>query len=296
MLLNNCFTIYHGNLAEGSAHGLLPGQWNSYRQHEKGLTHEYGDTAVRQTTANPPGHYLPLVYHPPMIAGDMALRTLAEGGLAADLIPTYPMSIDLTGAGDLTATGGLVVAMLLALAGSGSLTAAITGRLNATIDMTGSGDLDADMQGIASMVAELLGAGDLDATIAAFGDMAIDIVVTGTGLSTANVGQAVWSALQAAINNPGTAGAALLAAGSAGDPWSTALPGSYPAGSAGALLSALYAGLTPEQQARLLDVWQRLGLDPANPQVTTATSIEAGGVSQTIAETAGPTITVTRAP
>lgn len=58
----------------------------------------------------------------------------------------------------------------------------------------------------------------------------------------------------------------------------------------------LMAGMTTAQAAQLLDMWQRLGLDPLNPQVTTATSILAGGVSQTIAETAGPTITVTRAP
>lgn len=56
------------------------------------------------------------------------------------------------------------------------------------------------------------------------------------------------------------------------------------------------SGLSLDEQARLLDVWQRLGLDPANPMVTTATAIEAGGVSQVIAETAGPTITVTRSP
>lgn len=40
-------------------------------------------------------------------------------------------------------------------------------------------------------------------------------------LTPLNVGQFVWAALQSEINNPGSAGAALLAAGSAGDPWST---------------------------------------------------------------------------
>lgn len=55
-------------------------------------------------------------------------------------------------------------------------------------------------------------------------------------------------------------------------------------------------GLTVEQSAQLFDVWQRLGLDPANPAATTDTSIEAGGVSQTIVVTAGPTVTVTRVP
>lgn len=54
-------------------------------------------------------------------------------------------------------------------------------------------------------------------------------------------------------------------------------------------------GLTTEQSQRLQDIWQRLGLDPANPQTTTATSIAAGGVQQSLAESAG-TVTVTRLP
>jgi len=44
-------------------------------------------------------------------------------------------------------------------------------------------------------------------------------------LTTANIATAVWEALQSEINDPGTAGAALLAAGSAGDPWTTLMAG-----------------------------------------------------------------------
>ncbi|MCV5968722.1 hypothetical protein, partial [Lactococcus petauri] len=82
---------------------------------------------------------------------------------------------------------------------------------------------------------------------------------------------AVWGALATAINDPGTAGAALLAAGSAGDPWTTPLPGSYAAGSAGALVGALFNGLTTAQATQLLEIFQRLGLDPATPMTTSPT-------------------------
>jgi hypothetical protein len=44
----------------------------------------------------------------------------------------------------------------------------------------------------------------------------------------------------------------------------------------------------------LLDVWQRLGLDPANPMTASDTAINAGAVSQTVSESAG-TVTVQRA-
>jgi hypothetical protein len=66
--------------------------------------------------------------------------------------------------------------------------------------------------------------------------MAIDMFVTGAGLSTANVGQDVWDAI---LNGEITAKDALLTAGSAGDPWITELPGSYTGSSAGTLIKKI---------------------------------------------------------
>lgn len=207
---------------------------------------------------------------------------------------------DLTGSGGISSADAVKLAALAAsLTGSGGITAAdLKAFLQAAANLTGSGGVSAaPLLGFGAMLAAIAGSGTANgSTATGIGELDADLTVTGTGLSTANVGQAVWAVLQSQINNPGTAGAALLAAGSAGDPWSTALPGSYTAGTAGALLTALYNGLTPAQQQQLLDVWQRLGLDPANPLTQTSTSIEAGGVSQTLDEAAGPTVTVTRNP
>jgi hypothetical protein len=44
----------------------------------------------------------------------------------------------------------------------------------------------------------------------------------------------------------------------------------------------------------LLDIWQRLGLDPVNPLTVTSGTITAGGVSQTRVETSTSSVTVTR--
>jgi len=54
--------------------------------------------------------------------------------------------------------------------------------------------------------------------------------------SAATVADAVWDEALAGHAGVGSAGAALTAAGSAGDPWATALPGAYGAGTAGLLL------------------------------------------------------------
>lgn len=239
-LIANCFRYQWLGLAEGTAHALLPGSWNSDHQWQKQIAPD-GSSAVQATKANPTGSYVGASFSPPITVGDMSLRADASGDLAGDLIPSYPMSVDMTGAGDLAATAALAVAMAVALAGSGTLTATIEGRLNASVDMTGAGDLTASMEGLGNMVVAMLGAGDLEATIAAYGNMAVDIVVTGTGLTVENVASAVWDAVAADHTAPGTTGEALGAAGSAGDPWGTALPGSYGAGSAGKLIGDLLA-------------------------------------------------------
>lgn len=96
------------------------------------------------------------------------------------------------------------------------------------------------------------------------------ITVTGDLLSTSNVGAAVWAAVATVNNIAGTMGQKLNAAGSAGDPWVTDLPGAYTGSQAGALLDAMNT-----------------------PLAVTATSREAGDLTQTVGESSG-TVTVTR--
>lgn len=180
----------------------------------------------------------------PLDGGGMSMNTSASGDMTADLYPTRPMTIDLTGSGAFSAAASLVISMLADLSGSGSLTATINGRLDATVDFTGSSSFSAGMSGIAALVADLTGSGDLDATISAFGDMEIDIVVTGTGLTTANVGQAVWAAIAASNNDAGTMGEKLNDAGSAANPWTEVIESGYTAAQILRIIAASTAGKT----------------------------------------------------
>jgi hypothetical protein len=67
--------------------------------------------------------------------------------------------------------------------------------------------------------------------------MSIDIVVTGAGLTVSNVGQAVWAALAADNNTPLTMGEKLNDAGSASNPWTEELPGTYTGDQAGKIIA-----------------------------------------------------------
>jgi len=219
----------------GDVMSRTPGVFARYSAHCNTRS-QNGNTTVLATEAIPRGGYAPATFYPSQTAGDMSFRPIGTGALSVDLYPSKSMAIDLTGSGALTAEAGLVISMLLAMVGSGDLSASIVGQSDMSIDLTGDGGLTASLEGYANMVIDMLGEGTLEATIAAYGNMAIDIVVTGTGLSTANVGKAVWEEI---LNGEITAKDALLAAGSAGDPWITELPGSYTGSSAGALMKKI---------------------------------------------------------
>lgn len=68
-----------------------------------------------------------------------------------------------------------------------------------------------------------------------------------------------------------------------------------PTNSAGLIVTDT-SGLTAAESARLKDLWQERGLDPANPATFTPTSVSAGDVGQTISGDGITTTTVTRNP
>lgn len=57
-----------------------------------------------------------------------------------------------------------------------------------------------------------------------------------TGLSTSTISAAVWDLATSGHTTSGSFGAAMISASSAGDPWNTAIPGSYGAGTAGKIV------------------------------------------------------------
>lgn len=159
------------------------------------MTFYIGDAVVTNITDKSSfinGYTPPYTWHLAPKAGGMSMQINASGSITLSLTPQYPTSIDMTGSGSLSADASLVIGMLCAMLGSGTLTADIVGVANATASMTGSGDFEADISAFGNMVASLVGEGSLTAGIGAIANMSIDITVTGTGLTTANVGNAVF--------------------------------------------------------------------------------------------------------
>lgn len=200
---------------------------------------QMGNTVVYALTSIPAGANPKTSFYSPQEAGAMSMRSFSSGSITFSMVPVKLMSSDFLGLGDLVGTASLTVSMLCDMISSGTLTADIVGILNISADLIGEGDLSADIKGVAEMLLNLMGEGGLSADIGGYGDMSIDIIVTGAGLTTANVGQAVFAALATLNNIPGTMGAKVNSAASAGDPWSTQLPGSYTGDEAGKIVADL---------------------------------------------------------
>lgn len=154
-----------------------------------------GRTTVLSTSARPSGYYSPGTYANPLRAGEMSLRPFGVGTTVLALNPAIQLQANMTGTAVFTALAGLIKPMLAAFTGSGVFTAAIVGNGPMTLSITGNGAFAATIAAKGNMLAGLTGNGLLAATIMAFGDMEVNIVVTGAGLNTANVADAVWRAI-----------------------------------------------------------------------------------------------------
>lgn len=209
-----------------------------------------GEGITSELVAVPSGNRHPNAWVMPQQAGALAARNTVTGSgtvSAANVWAVKLATAGLTGSGDLTAIGGLIVQLIAAITGSGTVTAAnLQAFLAAVADLTGSGTIsDADLEGLGALLAALVGDGTLDASVlTGIGELDADLVVTGTGLSTANVGQAVWSALAASNNVVGTMGEKLNDAGSASNPWTEVIESGYTAAEILRLLAAVAAGKT----------------------------------------------------
>jgi hypothetical protein len=157
-----------------------------------------GQGITSELVSVPSGNRHPSAWVMPQQSGALAARntvTGAGGITDADRWAVKLAEASISGTGGLTAIGGLVVQLLADIGGSGTITAAnLQAFLAAVADLTGSGGVsDADLEGVGALLAALAGEGTLDASVlTGIGELDADIVVTGTGLSTANVGQAPW--------------------------------------------------------------------------------------------------------
>lgn len=213
-----------------------------------------------QKNATPSGYVPPYCYKIALKSGGMASFSFVTGDgniVNANLAGGLNGGASVGGSGDITnAAAALIVTAVATIVGTGSLTADITGKLEASATLLGSGDVTASLGAIASVLATLSGSGDASLSLVGKGTMTANITVTGGTLTVGEIVDGVWDALATSYNTAGTMGNKLNSAASAGDPWSTTLPGTYAPGQAGYIvgtnLDAQASTLATTAQAALI--------------------------------------------
>lgn len=161
------------------------------------------------------------------------------GTLAAAVAMGRSVAAVIAGTGSLTVNMSLVIQVAAALAGTGALTASMTGKVELACVLAGTGNLTVALGLLANVVANLTGSGTLSADLRGKAAIAAHIFVNESEATTEQLVAAVWNALAASFNTAGTMGNKMNSAGSAGDPWSTILPGSYTGSQAGQIVSQI---------------------------------------------------------
>ncbi len=200
---------------------------------------QWSATASEISKSSVPNGYIhPYSWVMAQSSGGMALYKNINGiGSAnANLAGGMGASSSIYGIGEISSAGlGLILQAVSIILSSGSLSASIIGNLNSSATLAGSGNFSGALGALADAVSEITGSGEFSSSINSHANMEAEITPF-TDLSPQGIASAVWNSLASNFNNSLTMGNKLNASGSAGDPWSTELPGVYAAGTAGDML------------------------------------------------------------
>lgn len=256
------------------------------------------DAGIDPLSSKPAGARHPVAWQMPQKPGGLASRnnTRITFSDTANAVLGLPGSASTTITFSSTANGGLVVS------GSGSATISFSSSATLISVASGSGSATITFSSSASIGAEAGMSGSTTITLSgtctsyAIGYMS-GLSTSETEFSAAALASAVWDALTADYNTAGTFGAAMAAAGSAGDPWTTNLPGSYTAGQAGYIVGNQV--LTEDDLTKIADIILRRAT--ANVEASSngdALSVRSlyGMIAQGVHKTSisGTTLTITK--
>jgi hypothetical protein len=174
-------------------------------------------TVADQLYALPNGAYPSVSWFIPQQAGQIGSsnQIYGEGTLTPNLVGGRNGAASLTGTSTITAPLSLLAALIANLTGAGTASASVIATLLLAGNLTGSGALTAFLNAYAAIQAGLSGTGTLTAPPYGTGNLAADITGVST-LSPENLAAAVWSALAAQYNLPGTMGGLLNDAAAGG--------------------------------------------------------------------------------
>jgi hypothetical protein len=258
---------------------------------------------------------------PTVAARTLDVSATGEAGLDWANIgaPTTTQNLSATTIATATTAGSVTNPVTLTAAYDAAKTAATQASVN-----TVAGYVDTEVAAIKVTTDKLDTALELDGAVYRYTTNSLEQAPTGTGGGGATVAQ-IWDEPIAGHLIAGSTGAKLNSAGSAGDPWATAIPGAYSAGTAGNILGnrvdaavstratpaqvqtelGTYGGLKPTTPGRTLDVstggeagvdWANVGTPASVNNLSSTTIATVGTLTNAPPDSAGTTTLLTRIP
>jgi hypothetical protein len=243
-----------------------------------------------------------------------------DGTVTVNVSSGINLLADLDGIGTISAANlSLIVQLAAALSGSGTITtASLVGVVSLQASLAGTGSLTAGLSLISFMNTVMAGSGSLTAGLRGTLSMSAAIYVNQSTATVRELVDGVWNALTADYTNPGSTGEALAAAGSAGDPWLTPLPGAYLPGTAGDIIGNMsssaiadavwdelksghttadsYGKIVQDLEILLEELHRVRGLKLGSPATQTLTNLTAGDIDVVVTGDGTTTTTFTRQP
>jgi hypothetical protein len=168
-------------------------------------------------------------------------NTLAGSStLTSGMMGASAMAVTLDGVGVLTAGLSIRIQLAATLTGTSTLVGNVSARIAMSATLAGTSVLTSGLSLTVKMASTMNGTATLTANLKGVARMEAQIYVNQSQATVEELVQGVWEAILANYDSdPDSAAAKLLAAGSAGDPWSTTLPASYTGNQAGKIVADL---------------------------------------------------------
>lgn len=199
-----------------------------------------GEASFDKKSAIPNGYKHPGAWLLPQKPGGMASRNEANLALNCD-DSVAVMGLPTSGSISITFSQSGVAGLIANGSGTATITFSQAGILSSVATASGTASITFSQSALLGALAGLYGTANITltptATIKAVGYMS-GLSTNETEFSANALAAAVWQALAASFNDPGTMGEKLNSASSAGDPWGTLLPGAYGDGTAGKILGS----------------------------------------------------------
>lgn len=226
--------------------GGSPGTFRAMWGRSDRMNQSVGEGIPSKLAGIPSGHLAPSSWVLPYKPGAMSAFTFVGATVTANPL-TVSAGKNAVGSTDITFTvGPSQLNLVVSAVGNVAITFTLTGLLQSVAPASGNANITFTVG--PSTLGALAGVfGNVTVTIAANGTIQAIGNLSGaitpyTELSPQNLAAAVWEALASAYNTPGSMGEKLNDAGSAANPWTEVIDGTYTASDLLKLMAASAAG------------------------------------------------------